>query len=231
MATKLEKAQQGPRLWEVVIGAILSFILGVSLCLLYLILKPVEVVKQVPAPPAAFTVYFVEGSANSTKARQLTAKKKALAENPHATLVLGEDELNSLFAPVTPAAAPPAKDAKPAAPPAPAAPALVVPGALNFRIHDGIFQMGVKSTVNALGFSPVVIMQSQGNFEKQGDAFVFVPATLYIGSLPLHKVPGLAGAVFSRMIAMQHLPDDAAAIWKQLRDVKVSGNLLELTPP
>jgi len=221
MSKKVER--NGPSWTEVIIGAVLSLALGVAAGFAYLVLKPVAVVKALPKEPAADVVYFIEGSHDSSKARQAAAKQHELLQGR--AIALNEDELNALFAPA-PAATP--APAKPAAKGSPAAPTqTITPEAPNFRVHDGVVQLGLPVRIAAFGWlDQKVILQATGTFAKEGDTFVFQPTEFYLGSCPIERLPAVKSFIFKRVVAAA--PAELHDAWDKLADVTVEGTTLKL---
>jgi hypothetical protein len=237
MSKKLDRATHGPGWIEVIFGAVLSAILGAVLGAILLILKPVEVVKDLPKETDRDpkVVYYVEGSHDIGKGRQAQAKRKAFAEGQSVTVT--EDELNSLAAPATGTSATPKPAVKPKAKPgekgAPEAPPedTFVTGAPNFRVREGTLQFAVPVTVNALGASRDVIVQTRGGFVKKGEVFVFEPDVFFIGSCPLQRVPFVVDYVRGKFVSAQPIPEELKASWLKLASVAIEGNALKLTMP
>ncbi|HTX66752.1 MAG TPA: hypothetical protein VMD31_13340 [Opitutaceae bacterium] len=233
VSRKIEKDKYGPGWGEVIFGAVLSLVLGAALALGYLVVKPVVPVDRLPKEPAAGTVYYVAGSNKTDSGKQWMRKKELLTEGSSVTV--NEDDLNAWIADETapPAPAAPAPGQKPAAKPAAGSASLIELGTPNFRIHDGLLQIGSKGTLNidAWGVKQAIFVQVAGRFEKHSGGFVFAPDEFYIGSCPLHRVPGLGGFVLDRLLAKVKAPDDIAAAWKKLADVSIEGKELKLTMP
>lgn len=233
----MNRAVHGPSWTEVILGAVLSIMLGAVIAAALLVARPVVTVRQ---PPKAAeldpkAVYYVQGARDSTKTRSALAKRKAFGEGQSVTLA--EDELNALAAlppavlanaggeaPTPSAATPPA--AKPAA-----SEATFAPGSANLRIHDGGLQIAVPVTVNLLGLSPQIVVQARGVFAREADGFVFDPQSLYIGSLPVDRLPFAARYVRERLLAPPSIPADVQAAWAKLASVTVEGRNLKLTMP
>jgi hypothetical protein len=231
MSKKIDRALHGPSWTEVILGAVLSLLLGVVIGAALLVLKPVVTGKNIPAKESdrdPTAVYYVEGSRDSNKARQALAKRKAFVAGQPVTVT--EDEINSLVTPAAPAlaAAPNAKKgAEKAAPPATPEETLAK-GPPNVRLHDGVLQVGVPVTLNVLGFSQKLIVQARGGFEKQDNAVVFDPSTIYLGSCPVQRLPFLSGWVRNKVLAPQLMPDDVAAAWAKVSEATIEGNTLKL---
>ncbi|MFT3780419.1 MAG: hypothetical protein QM790_00290 [Nibricoccus sp.] len=133
--------------------------------------------------------------------------------------------------------------AKPGAKPAPAAPQaateppppeappseLFTPGAANFRVRDGVVQVGLPSTLNTLGYQFPIILQARGGFEKTGDMYVYVPDEVMIGSLPLHRFPHAVEFLMKKAMASEAIPPEALAAWKKVKTVVVDGKVIKLT--
>ncbi|HXA14569.1 MAG TPA: hypothetical protein VNW23_05535 [Opitutaceae bacterium] len=227
MNKKVLRSLYGPSLTEVVLGAVLSLAVGVVLAALFLTFKPVTVANELPAPDKQIDgmVYYVQGTKDADKGRQLLRKQQLFVEGSSITLT--EDELNTWMAASSSAPKKPAADAKPGAD----APPAVAANELNFRIHNGELQIGLPYTVDLLGLSGSVILQMQGTFVKQGDVFVYVPDKFFIGSLPALRIPLLSAFLMKKIYSTQELPDDLSAAWKKLTGVTIAGNTLQLTMP
>lgn len=221
MNKKLERELNGPSATEVILGAVLSLVLGAALAAVYLVLKPVSTAKELPKEPVEGVVYYLEGSRDSSKAREALTKRKNFIEG--GTIALSEDELNTLVAAVAPAAKADAKAA------ASTATQSVAAGAPNFRIRDGVLQIGLPVNVNVAGFSRRVIVQARGGFEKHGDLFAFEPSEFYVGSCPLQNLPAAKGIVTKKVLGAVVVPEELAAAWSRLSDVTIDGSTLKLT--
>jgi hypothetical protein len=239
MSKKIDRATHGPGFVEIVLGAVLSVILGVVLGAGLLILRPVVIEKQMPKEPVRGAIYYIEGSRDTSKAKQALAKRKAFVEGQ--TVSVTEDEINSLIGSNQPAAAPAAapkaaekgkapEKAKEAAPPPPSDD-MIATGAPNVRISGSELQVGVPVTINALGFGQKVIVQARGGFVKRESGFVYEPSSMYFGSCPVQNLPFISNYVRNKAIASQPIPDDIKAAWAKLANVSIEGNALKLTMP
>lgn len=218
---KIERALNGPGVFEITLGVVLSITLGVLLAALHLIFKPVEVVAKPPESVESGKVYFIEGSANGNKARQWQRKRQMLADGASADVVFIEEELNAWMASATP------KPPQGAA----AQTALVTPERVNFRIQGGVLQVGVLSKVAVLGLTLDMVVQTRGKFVPGEGGYRFVADEFYVGSLPAHIVPGLVPMIMERIMGAQELPDDLKTTWSKLKLVAVEDNSLHLTLP
>lgn len=222
---KIERALKGPGFFEIVFGVILSLVLGMSLAVLHLIFKPVEVVAKPPETAVAGQVYFIEGAVNSGKSRQWMRKRQMLAEGASADVAFTEEELNAWIASATPQ---PQKNAAAAA----ANPeTLFTPDHVNFRIQKGVLQVGLLGKLTVLGMSRDLVFHTRGKFIKGDNGYVFTADELYLGSLPAHTVPNLTSLIMERILAAQALPEDLKATWKKLSLVAVEDNVLRLVLP
>ncbi len=242
-AKKLDKSAYEPSWTEVILGAALSVVLGVALGIVLLVIKPLAPVREMPKEPVAGTIYYIQGSHDSAKARQAPAKRKAFAAGGSVTVT--EDEINS-FLPTPPplwtAKKTEKKTEKKAAPApapkagekgtAPAAEQAVKVGGANFHIADGAVQLAIPVTLDLFGVvSQDATVLATGRFVKKDAGFAFEAEKLYLGSCPMQRVPFLAGFVASKFINTQQIPEDIAAAWPKLADVSVEGNALKLTMP
>ena len=232
MSRKTDRAKHGPGWVEVIFGAILSLILGAVLGALLLAFRPVVVVKEMPKPEArdASAVYFVEGSRDTAKGRDAAAKRKAFAEGRTVTVI--EDELNALAGPAATFATKAGEKAKaPEKAPGATEDQTVATGTPNFRVREGALQVGVPVTLNLLGMSQRVVVQTRGGFVKRGDVFVYEPDVFYVGSLPVQRIPILAKLAREHFLDSQQIPEDIKAAWPKLTSASIEGNVLHLTMP
>src|SRR4051812_40220514 len=233
MSKKIDRAAHGPGLAEILVGVVLSLILGVLAGAVLLILRPVAVAKEMPKEKDRdpHAVYYIERSRDTSKAKQALAKRKDFVEGR--SIVVTEDEINSITnpAPATPPGAKagdkkgPEKKADPKAkgkekekgkeaPPAEenSGDALAV-GAPNVRINGSDIQLGVPVTINALGLGQRVIFQAHGGFVKKDNVFVYEPDQIYFGSCPIQRLPFLAGYVRNKVLEGVKIPEDIKASW------------------
>ncbi len=250
MNRRIYRSVRGPSWAEVILGAALSVALGVVLGAVFLVFRPVVAVKELPPEDErmAGVVYQLEGSRDPGKARFASSKKKSFFEGQSVTLT--EDELNVLAGPA-PAPKPAAvaanvakgapattKAPAPKAPtPAPKAGATsetpeetFVRGTPVFRLRENDVQIAVPITVNALGLGSIVVVRTHGQFTKQGEVFAYEVGDMYLGSLPVHRVPFLAAYARGQFLA-QPLPEELTTAWKKLAKVAVVGSSLQLTMP
>jgi hypothetical protein len=210
------------------------------------VIKPSEAVKEMPKEPVTGTVYYVQGSHDTTKGKPGAAKRKQFAQGVSGTLSFTEDEINSFLPPPPPLStakgkagdkkAPEKKAPEKAAPKAgdkAAAPVsngdLVTLGGPNFHLHDGKVQIAVPVTLSVLGLDQAVMVVANGSFVKKGAGFVYEADSIYLGSCPVQRVPFAAGFVSQKFIAALPIPEDVAAAWPKVTDVAVEGNVLKLT--
>ncbi len=246
MNKKIDKALYGPSTIEVALGAVLGLLLGVGVACGFLMLKPVKVVKEPPKETVAGAVYYLPGLENNVKGRGWPQKQQSLIAG--GSVVLTEEELNTWAITMHPgAAADPAKPAAPAKPgakpaptpakpapaaaPAPASTGFLTGGTVNFRIKDGKLQIGTKCTVSIVGFSQEMLVVATGGFKKSGASFVFAPETIYVGSCPVHRIPGVAAPLLRKLTALQPVSDELRAAWDRLTSVSLEGSTLRLAAP
>ncbi|HVU25014.1 MAG TPA: hypothetical protein VHE13_12885 [Opitutus sp.] len=226
MSSKIDRQRNGPGWGEVILGAILSLVLGAFLAAVFLILKPVAAVKEVPKDAPADVVYYIEGNRNAASAAA-EAKKRQFLQGGE--VALREDELNVLLDGKA-AAAKPKPAAKGKEEPKEAAPAekMLTMGAPNFRIHGGLLQIGLPVRVSALGLDEQVIVQARGGFERTGSGVVFAPTEFLVGSCPVQRLPVVSGLLMKRFIAAAAVPQDVAEAWSRVTDATIDGSTLHL---
>ncbi len=220
-----KKSQKGPSQVEIVLGVVLSVALGIVLGAVYLALKPVHKVREVPKDAPSGAVYYIEGIRDFNKSADMAAKRKAFAAGE--SVDLEEGELNVMFSSLGGTSGP----AKPADKSAPVEPKAVVIGSPNVRIHGGKIQFADTLTVNLFGVTETLIVQSTGAFERRGSGFEFVPEVFYVGGCPLQRIPIVGSWLLRKTLLAQPVPDDIAAGWSKLADVTIDGSLLKLKMP
>lgn len=226
---KIEKALYGPSATEVALGALLGLAAGVLAACVYLVLKPVSQVREMPKEPVRGMLYYLPGSDSGAKSRNWSAKQKQLVAGAATSLSLVEDELNA-WATSTLGAAPKAPPPGGKAGDAGSADdGIFQPGTPNFKIVDGKLQIGTKCVLNWYGLTHEVIVITTGVFERSGDRFVFKPETLHLGSCPLHLLPSVAGPVFDHLLGKKKIPDEIKSAWVKVDDVTIEGTTLKLT--
>jgi hypothetical protein len=223
MKSRLQRKIDGPGWVEVIFGAALSLLLGVVLAVVFLVFKPVTMAKEMPKEPAENTVYYVEGTREGSKIREVSAKRRLMAEGR--SVVLNEDELNTL---VMPPNLPP-QPKKMELPQPEQDPDMIVPGLPNFRVRDNVMQIGVPVELNAYEMKHKIVLQTRGAFAKSGESVIFQPADLYIGSCPLGRLPAVRDFVVKKIFQKSELPDDVVAAWKNVADATIEGSTLRLT--
>jgi hypothetical protein len=229
MSSKIDRALHGPSWAEVILGALLSFVLGVALAAGLLVIKPVQAVKELPKEPARDVVYYVEGSHDPVKGRPWSRKRQQLVAGQ--SISLNDDELNAVIPPPVPEkpAPTPAKGAPPA--PVEPPPSGFVVGTPNFHLLTDELQIAVPCTLNVLGTSQQVMVIATGQFKKEDDVIYFAPNKFYVGSLDITRLPGIPAMVTDKLLGGQGIPVDLVDAWAKLSDVTVEPNTLRLTMP
>lgn len=224
MKSKLQRKADGPGWIEVILGAVLSLALGIVLAVAFLVFKPVTSVKELPKEPVADMVYYIQGTRESAKTRELSAKRNLMAQGQ--SVVLNEDELNTF---VMPPVAP--REPKKMELPTEEKPAeeRIVAGLPNFRIRDNVMQIGMPIKLSAFDLQHEIVLQTQGGFAKVGDTVVYQPNQFLLGSCPLDRIPAAKDYVMKQILARAKVPDDVVAAWKNVADATVEGSKLRLT--
>jgi hypothetical protein len=227
---KIDRAKYGPGLVEIFLGAVLSLLLGGTCALAYLMLKPVQISKPSLKEQVPGLTTYIRGTRDNDRGKQWLRKKQLFTEGN--SVAVNEDELNAWISagtePVPQKPDAPKTLTQIAAPP----PVGVLSfGTPNFRIQNGVLQIGSEGTLNleAVALKHPLVMRAAGRFVKKDDGFAFVPEQLYLGCCPLHRLPGVADLVFQHVLENMKIPEDIAAAWKKLADVSVDGSSLLLT--
>lgn len=235
---KIDQALYGPSTLEVALGAGLGLITGVLVAAGFLMLKP----AQPPAPPvqspavapAKGAVVYQPGKVDGNRGRGWRAKHDALAQGGE--VLLTEEELNGWAATLSAAtASPPKAAAKPGAAPGPATPAkpetpleFLTTRSVNFRIVGDRLQVATRVTLDYYGVGTEIVFQATGRLEPRGAAFAFVPETAYLGSCPLHWLPGATPLLLQTLVRRQKLSDELRAAWPRLTALAVENGLVKV---
>jgi hypothetical protein len=212
---KIDKALYGPSTLEVALGAVLGLLVGVLFACVYLVIKPVEAVKEIPKEPQKGVVYYVSGRADSARARGWQAKQQTFVQG--GTIVANEDELNFWAASLNADTVASARSN------------FISTSGLNFRLDGERLQIAEKVLLNYFGLTKEVMVVANGSFVRAGDVFAFRPRTIYLGSCPLHAIPG-AGPAFARLLTRrQKVSDDFRAAWAKLAAISVEERQLVAT--
>ncbi len=210
------KKSAGPSLVEVTVGAALSVLLGSVLAAAYLIVQPVETVRTLPAEPDPAKTYYVTGSARSALGGQWLRKRQMVVEGGTFEIRFNEDELNTWM--TSSIANPDDRETG----------GVLTATGVNFRVRDGVMQIGMPCTLSLLGLQRDVIVQAKGGFERGAEQFVFAPDSVLIGQLAVDRIPLVGGLIVDRLLSVDEVPGDLATAWRSLTEVKVDDNVLVL---
>jgi hypothetical protein len=213
---------------EIILGSLLSLVLGILLAALYLVLKPVEIVTEMPKEPKAKALYYLEGRKDWTGGRRWMFKREAFIQGRSVRVT--EDELNAWIESIYPPP-PPAPADKAAAEKEIAELPFLQARTPTVRILGDELEIGFICQLTAFGFSRPVVAQARGSFVKTASEIVYEPNTLYFGSLPVHRLGPLANLVFKRLEGMYEFPADLTTAWAKLVDARLEKRQLVLSNP
>jgi len=221
MPKKKKVEPQGSFAGSLILGVLVAAI-GVALGMFSLAVEKVDEVRQMPKEEEIKkrTVYFVSGKDRGGSYR---VKEEAFLSGKPGMLKLTEADLNAwagnTFKFVRPANEEDTGGGF----------ASLKPSAPNFRIQDGVFQIGIAVNVDSMFLNDKMRYFAKGGFDRQGDAFVFVPAVSYLGSA---KLPMGVESVFGASLLAVFEQNEAfaryAEAWKGLSEVRVEGDELIL---
>ncbi|WP_438482210.1 hypothetical protein [Oleiharenicola lentus] len=215
---KIERALYGPSTTEVAVGALLGLLLGVVLAAAYLVFKPVQTVKEMPKETTLGTVYYLTGSESSAKNRTWQAKQTKLIAGTSVEVV--EDELNAWAGSL---GAQPVVEGKEAP-----SDGLIIPGRPNFRVIGEQLQIGVPVTLDYFGTTFDTVVIATGRFEKSGGNVVFKADKVYLGSCPLHLIPGAGGLLVSNLISKAKTSDELRSAWAKVDGVTIAQGTIQI---
>ncbi len=226
VSRKIEKARHGPGMIEVVLGAVLSLILGAALAVAYLVWKPVQVVDQLPKKQPFGMVYLVQGGGTSGSEAQWMRKQQLFAGG--SSVEVNANEINAWYE----STMEPAQGGSRAGGVS-AFGGLIQLQAPLFRIQHGQLEMDSHGSLNLSWFdlSHRIIVQAAGHFVRRGGTFVFTADRFYVGSCPMYKLPIVGDLVLQHLLAARPPPEDITTSWRKLADVSIKANTLELKMP
>jgi len=199
---KIDRALYGPSWIEVILGALLSFALGVVLSGLALVFKPVETVREIPEDAPSDAIYYIEGAKSTTRGRSATVKLDQLRAGQ--TVSLNEEELNFL---ATDALTVP--DGEEGDSPE------VVP---NFRIADGRLQIAYPVTLGYSGIERTVLIIATGQLAPVDGGVAFQAESFTIGALQAVRLPALQDLIAGQILSRNPPSEDILGVWNGLTD-------------
>lgn len=217
----MRSTPKSPGLVAIVISAVFSVLFGVVLAALSLVLKPVAVVKSPPKEPEEGKIYYVTGEPGRAGAKAWESKGAALAAAESGTYLLSEADLNGWATSRFEQASAPE-----------GTPLALVAGVPSFRVKGDELQAGAQNKLILSGMEIPLIVQLTGGFEQSGSGgWTFVPQTGYLGSLPLHKAPGLMEAVMRALGGAGEGAEEVGKILARAKTVTVvSDNVVVAMP-
>ena len=221
---KIEKALYGPSAVEVALGAFLGFLCGLLVACVYLMFKPVKTVSEPEKEPVAGVVYYQPGTSDAGRARQWIAKHKRFLAG--GSVEVNEDELNSWASAELGGSKAPAAGA-----PDEGGTRFFTAQKPNFRIHDGVLQVGFMCRVDYFGATKDLQVIARGRIVRDGSGFAFQPDEFYLGSCPLHKLSLIGSPLIATLSRLHPVSEETKEAWRKLSDVQIDGRVLRLTVP
>jgi len=221
MAKSLD--QKDPGLAGVIIGAMLSVVLGAVLAGFHLVFKPVEIVKVPPKDPVAGVRYYVEGGGAAAAGKAWERKTEALATG-RGEVGFEEGDLNA-WAQGTFKSTPEAEEAKKNAT------FLLAPGTPNLRLVGNELQLGTVAEFIYFGSVNKLVVQARGGFESTGEGWRYAPKEVYLGCLPVHRIPALLELVAARFGAPGGLPPEVVTVLARATAITVTPEELVVRVP
>lgn len=216
MSSKIDRAKYGPSWTEVTLGAVLSVGIGALLAAVWLVLKPVEKVRELPEETVPGVVYFIEGSRNGSIGASWMQKSQLFITGRTVDLI--EQDLNEAARQMT-SAARSGKDKEEG---------MITPGQLNFRIREGELQIALPLSLDVYGQKAQVPLVARGGFAKKGDHFVYEANSIYLGSCAIERIPVLGDMLLGKIWEAMAGQEEVKAAWNALEDVTLDGRRLRL---
>ncbi len=202
------------------IGILFWGTLGLFIAAIFLVLKPVNEVKRMPAEEDKQPgVYYIEGRRSGVDG-WLAKRNDYISEAPF-EFTLSEQELNQW------SSASYGERRK----------QLMVefgstkiePGIPIFRVEDDALQVGFPVEIIGIGDKRRIIFQAAGTIEpRQDSAFRFVPDVVYIGSCRIPNFQGLSSIVFRSLANVMSATEEIIAAWPSLSEVVIDDSSLSI---
>lgn len=223
-----KEKDKGPKPFEIVIAAVLSFIIGVLGAGVFLAFQPLEKVNEMPAEEDRVLgkVYYVEGKGGDTTVDGRTVrgtwepKEGAVRAGRSGTLSLVEQELNQWAAQRLKGGG---SDDLPALHIEPARP--------NFRLADDQLYVMTSLEWSAFGVERTFDSLVSGPVVSRGGTHELDHEQLYVGSLPVPNLFGLADRLVRDVVDSYDVPEELREGWANLETVSIDGDTLELVIP
>jgi len=196
--------------------------LGVLFSAVFLLLKPVNEARRMPAEEDLQPgVYYLEGRRSGIDGAGWVAKRNEFVSEAPFGFSLNEQELNQWS---SASYGERRKQLK-----LELGTAKIEPGIPNFRIADGTLQVGVPIEVNGIGEKRRIILQATGTIEAEPDSsFRFEPDVVYLGSCRIPNFQGISSIVFRNIARVMGAPEEIIEAWPTLAEVATDGEVVSL---
>lgn len=218
MAITLDR--KSPGIFGILFGVVLSVVLGVLVAVVFFISKPVEVVRALPKEPVEGVKYFVEGAPGSGATWE---RKAAMVEAGGGETSFTESELNAW----SEASFETAKVAEADK----ADTAMIIMGKPNFRIAGASLQVGLVNDLLFFGVERKLVLQSTGSFTRKANGWAYVPEEIFLGGLPLHKMPALADLLIKRFTPSAQVPASVKKVLEGATAIVVTKDAVVVAMP
>jgi len=211
-----------PRLWEIVVAAILSLIVGLLGAVAFLVTLAPEEVSELPEPGERELgrVYLIKGEEGDSSHATWEAKEEAVKAQRSGEISVVEEELNQW------AEARLGGDGEGSGE---ASFLHVESGVPNFRLEEGELFVSIPLTWNLFGFAETFESQTSGTFRQRGGSFEFDHDRVYVGSCPL---PDFFAKRLVRDVIDSFQPlDELREGWANLENVSLEEEELALVIP
>lgn len=190
------------------------------MAVVFYISKPVEVVRALPKEPLEGVRYYVEGTPGGGATWE---RKAAMVEAGGGETSFTESELNAWSeASFTTVKVDEADKADTA---------MIIAGKPNFRIAGASLQVGLVNDLLFFGSERKLVLQSKGSFTRKADGWAYVPEEIFLGGLPLHKMPALADVLISRFSPPGQMPESVKKVLAQATAIVVTKDSVTVAMP
>jgi hypothetical protein len=203
------------------LGVILSLILGISLAVVHLVLQPLEVVKVLPKEQIEGVRYYVEGPTSAGRAWK--RKLDVLIDGESGWFSMTEADLNAWSAD--------SFKTEKYDENARAASFMLISSPPNFRIVGGELQMGLVNEINYYGESIPLVLQVRGRFVREGQEWRYEPSEAYFGGFSLLKIPLLYELLRARLSTDFVLPVEIKTLLTRASEFTLTENSLRARMP
>ncbi|TVR46970.1 MAG: hypothetical protein EA425_16520 [Puniceicoccaceae bacterium] len=212
---------------NVIVGAVLSLLLGVVGAVLFLVMVPVvegtpPAEDEIDRSREDYLRYYQPGTRSGQRGANWMLKKQALIDGRSGALLFYEEDLNLWAA----NAYEQQLDGN-----GTVLGVLSVPGTPVFRVAEDHLAVGLPVKLQLLGLERDIIVQAKGGFATRDGRLVFRPHEVLVGSWPVPAALGLRQRIYRNFAGAFPPPEDVREAWPQVEAIGFEDQALRVVIP